>query len=131
MKQFEPLTLDLIDEGTFVVQGNADLLRLQKDLLEYVEAWGEQAKGAKATLVLKVTLRCDNPEHEVYSIKTDSELKLPRRPSTVSNAIADMTEDNKPALFVRRSGSDAGDPRQKKLATHDGRVVNEDGELED
>lgn len=130
-KSFVPLTLDLIEEGSFAREANGDLLRLQRELLRHVEVYGPEAKGATAVLTLKIKLKCEDPEQELYTIKTTSNMQTPARPAGVSAAVADFTEDHKPALFVRKSGSDRGDPRQNKLSTADGRTIGEGGSVSD
>ena len=52
---------------------------------------------------------------------------MPNRPASVTLATA--VEDDatgQPALFVRRTGSDSSSPRQGKLVTNRGEVINPD-----
>lgn len=120
--RFIPLELDLIDEGLFVEQANLDLRALQETILEYNKKHGDRAKNAKAKLTLEITLRCENPDDELFSVKAQIKKSLPARPPSTSLAMA--SEDEKGAcLFVRVSGSDNVTPAQGKLATQDGRTI--------
>ncbi len=128
-KQFVPLTLALVSEGDFLVEADTELATAQQGLLAFVRQHGERAAGAKAKVTLEITLVCDNPKAEAFSIKAQAKRTLPARPAVVSSAIG-ADDEGVPALFVRRSGSDEGDPLQGKLATRNGVTVNtETGEV--
>lgn len=121
--QFVPLTVDLIDEGEFQDDFNAELKSLQIALAKFRRQWGEKSKGAKAVLAVKITLSVESHDDGAYAIKTSIESKIPKRPDTVSLAIEGQDQNDSLALFVRTSGSDRDDPRQSKLATRDGRTI--------
>jgi hypothetical protein len=121
--KYQPLELGLIDEGRFIGQANADLMNLQQTLLEYRETHGDAAKGAKAKLVIEITLACENPKEHLYSIKATAKKTVPNRPASASMAMSAVTDGGEPALFVRELGSDASPPTQGKFCTDDGRMV--------
>lgn len=130
MKRYAPLELGLIDEGRFVQQANTDLLDMQRRLLDFVKQHGPDAEKAKAKLTIEVTLVCESPEYEMFSIKAQTKMSLPARPANVTAAIADEDDDGKASLFVRRSGSDDVTPRQTKLCTKAGETIDtETGEV--
>jgi hypothetical protein len=126
MKHREPLTLGLIAEGRFLQAANEDLLDMQAKLLEYTTVHGDEAKGAKARLIIEITLAVEAPKDEMFSIRAVTKTALPSRPASVTLAVADETRDGAPCLAVRRSGSDELTPRQGKLATADGRVIDQE-----
>jgi hypothetical protein len=120
---FTPLDLSLVEEGRFIEQANADLMECQRRLLAFRKEYGDKAEKAKAKLQIEVTLVCENPEEELFTIKALTKTSMPSRPASVSVAMAAEGEDGEPCLFVRNSGSDAETPRQSKLATDDGRPI--------
>jgi hypothetical protein len=126
MKRHTPLELELIEEGGFLQRANADLMDVQKALLDFKREHKDAAKGAKATLTIQVTLICENPKEDLFSIKAQTKRTVPARPATVSLAVADEAQDGTPTLFVRRSGSDDAPPAQGKLCTDDGRKVDQE-----
>lgn len=119
----EPLTLGLIDEGRFIQAANEDLLAMQEKLLDYVTLHKDDAKGAKAKLIIEVTLAVESPKDEMFSIKALTKTSLPNRPANVTLAVADEDTDGVPCLAVRRAGSTEAPPQQGKLCTGDGRVI--------
>jgi hypothetical protein len=125
--QFVPLELNLISEGVFVEDINDELQDLQTKLALFHRTYGEAATKATAKLMIEVVLRVENADAEgAFSIKTGIKSVLPKRPSTVSIAIGGVNEDHKLALFVRSSGSDESHPKQLKLSTQDGRIIDQE-----
>jgi len=122
-KSFTPLTVELISEGRFLDQANADLAELQEQLMAFRDEHQDRAKGAKATLTITVTLACEKPDDELFSVKAQTKRTLPARPADVTAAMGAANDDGQPRLFVRRSGSTRETPRQTRLATDDGRTV--------
>ncbi len=70
-----------------------------------------------------MTLKCEDWDNNLCSVKAQFTVKPPCRPASVSSAIMDSDEEGDDVLFVQTSGSTSGNPRQKKLATRDGRRV--------
>ena len=126
MQKYTPLTLELINEGRFLADTHADLADLQERLLAFHDHYGDAAKGAKAKLTIEITLACESPGDNLFSVKAAAKKAAPNRPASTTIAVSDETEDGQPRLFVRRSGSDASTPRQGKLATDDGRTIDVD-----
>jgi hypothetical protein len=125
--QFVPLELSLINEGVFVEDINDELKDLQTKLALFHRTYGEAAEKATAKLTVEIMLRVENAEAEgAFSIKTGIKSVLPKRPATVSIAIGGVNDDHKLALFVRSSGSDETHPKQLKLATQDGRIIDQE-----
>ena len=121
--QFVPLTGQLVDEGLFLQDLNMELAELQNAIVQFCEAHGDRAEKAVAVLEIKIALKVENPDDKAFSVKTTMKSKMPTRPASVSMAMGGSNDDGKMALFVRASGSDESYPKQMKLATHDGRVI--------
>lgn len=122
-KEFCPLSLDLIDEGRFMEQAGKDLAELQAYLSTYCQEHGDKAKGGRAKLTIEVTLVCEDPEQDLFSIKALVRKTLPSRPPSVTAAIGNENQLGEQCLFVRTSGSTEDNPRQSILCTKDGRAV--------
>ena len=128
--KYRALNLGLIDEGRFVARVEEALLRAQSELLLHVKDHGpERTKGAKAKVKMEVAFAFDGAADDDYSVKGTIRLDLPADPPVVCKGLPDVTENGIPALFVRASGATNEDPRQGRLTTRDGRVVDpESGE---
>lgn len=121
--RFVPLRLSLIEEGELLEAVDEALADMQHRLTEYTQQWGEQAKGAKASLKLEVTLKVTNPTEAHVEVAGRLATSLPKRPVRVTSAFANRTDEGAYALFVRDSGSTAGDPTQMHLPTPDSRAA--------
>ncbi len=121
--KFVPLTADLIDEGQFLNDLDQELAEVQQAISVFRKAYGEKAKDAKAKLTIEIEVKVENVDENFYSIKTTMKATHPKRPASVSIAMGGADDDGKMALFVRQSGSDDEHPKQLKLATRNGRVV--------
>ena len=126
MKSYQPLALGLVDEGRLIVRANADLLDVQHRLMKYVAKHGKLAAKAVAKLQIEVSLRVENPNEAVISVKAGTKVTLPNRPASVTLAIGDEDDAGNGRLFVRKSGSDATTPRQGKFCTDDGERIDPD-----
>lgn len=122
-QRFTPLTIGLIDEGRFMDEVERELDEVQRALIAYRQEHGMAAKGAKAEVNVKITLGCDDPENELFSIRAEMKRKLPARPASVTLAMPAEADDGTATLFVRRSGSSTDEPAQGRLTTDDGRVI--------
>lgn len=122
-KGYVPLTIELIDEGRFLADMNADFLRLQEKMIDFCHEHKEEATGAKGEMLVKLTLKAEKPQFEIFSIKGATRTALPGRPAVTSSAQGD-TEDSTgmPLLAVRPLGSSKEPPAQGKLYTDDGRM---------
>lgn len=129
---FEPLSIDNIEEGDFVNEINRTLLDVQHKLAAYREKYGDKSKKATAELVVKIKLRIEEPDQDLFSIHTSLAPKVPLRPSRVTVATEAFDQNGRPALFVRKSGSDEDDPRQGKMFDGKGRAIKQaTGESDD
>ena len=120
---FIPLDLEGINEGLFLSRINESLRDLQEGLEHFRKTHEASAEGAKATLDIKVELVVLDPSDGGYGIKATYKTGLPRHPAMTSLAMAGESQDGRPALIVRNTGSDRDDPRQKKMF---GRSVKDD-----
>lgn len=127
--KFVPLSARLIDEGTFLDDLDAELGDLQEAVAKFRRMYGSSSKGAKAKLTVEIELKVEDTDDDAYSVKTSMKATHPKRPASVSIAMGGETDDGKMALFVRASGSDHSDPRQGKLSTQDGRVIDPESGL--
>lgn len=112
---FAPLSLELINEGLFMERVNASLLDMQQGLERFRVEHKEGAQKARAKLSIEVELVVVDHQDGGYGIKATYKSVLPRHPASTSMAMAGETQDGRPALMVRQSGSDRDSPRQNKL----------------
>ncbi len=118
-----PLTAELIDEGEMLEELDIELSKAQRLIEAFRKRWGDAALKAGVQLDLKIKFVCVDTNEGMYRTEWDMQIKRPKRPKSVSTAIASEDDLGNAALFVRSSGSDDGDPRQMKLATRDGRTI--------
>ena len=125
-----PLGLQLIEEGLFLQQADADLRGLERELVAFRREHGKLAVGAKAKLTVEITLTCAKEDDNAYYIKALTKKAMPARPANVTVGIAGETDEDGDCLFVRASGSTPDSPKQAALATQDGRTIDpETGEV--
>ncbi len=123
-KKMAPLEVGLIDEGQFLKELNEELMASIKELLGYKKKHGKDLTiGAKAILQARITLKLEETDDGMVSIRTDIKRQLPARPPRVTTAMEDVEQDDTPTLFVRKTGSGADDPRQAVLTTKEGELV--------
>jgi hypothetical protein len=94
MNKYTPLTLAMIDEGRFLQDADADLVKIQQALLEYRDAHKGECEGVKAELTIKITIACTNAVEGLFSVRAVPKLTMPNRPETV-NARLDRPEGAK------------------------------------
>lgn len=114
-KSFVPLTLGLLEQGDLLDECNKEFQRLQRELCKFVDHYADRAKGAEATLTLKIKIKCESVEDGVYGIDASYSTKLPARPSRNTKAIQVTEENGVSMLCVRDTGSTPGDPSQLHL----------------
>ena len=123
-RKFVPLSIKNIDEGTFVETIDEALLEIQKKLIGHTRKYGQElAKGAKASLNVKLTLKFEGRDRSDFSVRGEIKETLPGKPANITVAIADEEQDGTPLLFVAPTGSRRDDPRQGILITKEGDVV--------
>lgn len=123
--KFVPVDLSCLEEGNFLNDANSTFQKLQQDFLKYCEMYGTKADKSKFSMQMEVTVKCVDQDREIFVIHSDLSYKMPNRPTEVTSAMPEFTDDIPPrhTLFVKRSGGDSHDPRQMKLATQDGRTI--------
>lgn len=121
---FVELSLDQIEEGVFLEEANMELMRMQGALLKHIRKYGEdKTEGTTGELTMKVNLKL--VAGGGFAITTKVTAKTPGRPDGTSLAIPGESQTTgEEVLFTRPSGSTSGNPRQRVLATRDGRTVN-------
>lgn len=119
------LTLEKIEEGRLLDNINDEINDATKALIAHVRAHGPEATAkAKAEVCVKITIQKDGVEPTDYSLKGTITSKRPGRPSNVTRAMHEDEIDGEGlVLFVNIAGSSKDNPRQQKLATDDGRMI--------
>lgn len=123
--KYVPIEFELIAEGEALSDLNREIrtavsaLHNHQQRCARVEG-GRSPLGAKAVVTMKITFQ---QLTEAADIKFEVSSKLPPRPAHVTTAAEGVDDDGKHTLMVPRSGTTADDPRQGRLATHDGRAV--------
>lgn len=130
MDNYTNLTFDLIEEGRLKGELEDELAKVMTALCRYRKKYGDEARGAKAQVVLKVTLKIEDPKDEFYSVVSTLESKMPGRPQRATLAIEGTDEKGRPILFSRKSGSSGDHPDQQRLCTDAGETIDQDtGEI--
>ena len=112
---FVPLKAELIDEGEFLQNVDAELEELQKKLIEFVTLHEHKALKAEASLTITIKLKAANIDDEIYTIATQMKSSVPKRPMSMSVAMGGEDQAGKLTLLVRQEGSDETRPEQGKL----------------
>lgn len=118
--------LQSIDEGRFMHEINDSLDNLQQQVIEFSDKYGAKAKGTKAKLTIEVQIGCMSPDDGAFAFGTQIKQTLPSPPPKLTMAMAGRTENNKPRLFARASGSGRDLPAQRIICTEDGTSVDPD-----
>ncbi len=121
--KFEPLSIELIEEGRLLADADRELANLQAAMVRFCRKHGEAAVKAKAKLTISVELVATNPKDGDFAIVTRLTASQPCRLAGVSAASADLKDADEGVLYVRRSGSSKAPPQQMVLTTEDGRRV--------
>lgn len=125
MAKFETLTLELINQGGFLEDGNAELDRLQETFVKFIREY--DGCKASAKLTLEVNLNYDpKAGKEAVAVVGKMKTTMPARPPTHTTAIAGQRDDDKDSLFVHVAGSRADSPRQDVLCTDRGEPIRVD-----
>lgn len=132
MQHFAPLTLRNIDQERFLPALAEAFAEMTADMVRFSLKHKCRAQGAKAKLTAEIVVCFDGAAPGDFSIKAQIKTSLPARPAVVGKAMAALDQTDEPSLFVQISGSSAADPRQRVLATDDGRTVDPaTGEIRD
>ena len=102
-----------VDEGRCLRDIDEDFLRLQGDLLAYLERHPEvPCEEAKGKLVITLELKCVDRDLEIFDIKDGCKLTIPGRPTRVTKALSGVEDGTGlRMLCVKPSGSSDGDPQ--------------------
>lgn len=114
-KQFEPLTLGLVEQGDLLDESNRAFQDMHRQLCRFVEHYGERAKGAAAEMTITIKLKCESVDDRVFGVEGTYKTKMPSRPARNTKAIQVTEDDGTTMLMVRSSGSTPGDPNQLHL----------------
>lgn len=118
--EFVPLDINLIEGGVFMEDVHQEIEKLQTKLAAYLSDYGQEAGKAKATVTLKIELEVDSVKDKTFKISGSFKSTAPTRPKRTTTAFLLDGKKNKkgvvvPQLFIRGTGSTAGDPRQMHL----------------
>jgi hypothetical protein len=128
---FVELSIDLLNESTYVGEINAKLQEAVQAVLDYRAKYGDFARTAKATVKMQIDIVCAPRDAEPGQRREASwmvttkpiEVAKPKEHAKSSVPVCAEGEDGKLKLFVQRSGSRRESPRQGRLTTDDGRAV--------
>lgn len=129
-KSFVPMQFRGIDEGRLAEALDEELATLARDHLSHIKKYEDDLPAkTKSILTLKITIEhnAEASEDGMHSIKGAITRTLPARPSSATLAIEDHEQlTGEQMLFTRTAGSDKTNPRQGKLATLDGRAIDQE-----
>lgn len=127
MMNLKPITFRDIEEGKLAEDLDAAVLDVSNALIAHVAQYGVQAtKKDKAKLTLEITFEHLGNELKTFGMTGKIKRTLPGRPATTTLAIHSEDQLGEGGLFVRVSGSDDSEPHQMKLATKDGRAIDQE-----
>ncbi len=115
-----PLKLANIDDQKFLPAAEEKFREVQEKLARYVHTHEKDAIGAKAVLTVKVTLLVEKTKDP--SIRAEIETKLPADPPRLTMAEFGCDEHG-PCVQVQKAGSFSDPPRQKRMFTPEGRLI--------
>jgi hypothetical protein len=125
-KTFREATLALIDEGELLAEAEEQFASLQRRMAGYARLWRDAARGAKATLTLKLTVKVEDPTEGMFSVRGETVARVPSRPAHVTSAISAAGEGGEEVLMCRASGTANDNPCQRRLFTQDGRAIDQE-----
>lgn len=127
--------LSQIEEGELERSFNERLEAETQYLIGHTRKYGiEHTSKHKCVITLTVTIEPGDgrrkgqggrEEADDYLVSGKVKASRPGRPMRITRMIHEQEQTGEDALFVRASGSDEGDPRQLKLATNDGRAIDQ------
>lgn len=124
-----PLKVANIDDQKFLPAVEEKFREVQERLTRYAQTHHDRAIGGKAVLTVKVTLLIEKTGDP--SIRAEIETKLPSDPPALTFAEFSADEHG-PCIKVQRAGSFVDPPRQSRLFTEDGRLIDQStGEILD
>jgi hypothetical protein len=124
-----PLKIANIDDQKFLPAVEEKFREVQEKLTRYAQTHRDRAIGGKALLTVKVTLLIEKTGDP--SIRAEIETKLPSDPPALTFAEFSADEHG-PCIKVQRAGSFVDPPRQTRLFTEDGRLIDQStGEILD
>lgn len=115
-----PLKIANIDDQKFLPAVEEKFREVQEKLTRYVQTHQTKAIGAKAVLTVKVTLAVEKTCDP--SVRAEVETKMPADPPALTFAEFGSDEHG-PCIKVQRAGSFSDTPRQKRMFTDDGRMI--------
>lgn len=126
---FVKLSIDRLNDCTFVDEMNRKLAEAEQSLHDYLAKHGDAVKKAKADVKVKVTLSYDRQSG--WGIVTEPmEVVKPKDPPKSTVTFRGRNAEGQPVLFVQRSGSTTSHPQQSRLCTDSGaRIDPETGEI--
>lgn len=129
---FVELSVDRLNDCTFLGDMNAKLAEAVQSIHDYRAKYKNNAKTVKAVLTVQVEIIAEPREPQPgqaknqagWLIQTHINVKRPKDHPGQSMPVCMNGQDGQPKLFVQRAGSFDGDPTQLRLATEDGRGIN-------
>jgi len=126
--KFQQVELATIEEGKFMADCEKAFRKIQDALIKHCRRYSSD-DSVKASLDIKVEII---GKDGAFAIKTSVNEKTPGRPKVATPALPEESTDGRGfGLFAQSSGTSKGNPRQKKFATEDGRIVGADGRVDE
>lgn len=110
MASLRPLQFRGLEDGTLLKDLDQEFRKTISEFLRFVAKNKSVADGSKATVSLKITVKCENAADKMFSIKTDVESKSPGRPSGVSIALANPSDAEDVNLYSNSTFEDEAKP---------------------
>jgi hypothetical protein len=118
--QFAPVELKTIKQGEFQKDAEHTFKKLQQTLLKHVD---EFDVSTSAAMTIKVAIMF-NRTTGAYTIMTSLDVKLPKIPPKIVNAIPSEDKQGNMCLFAQALGPTEKDPQQTLLCDDKGRDIN-------
>lgn len=119
--KFEPLSLDNIDQGSFVEDAQQAFRKLQDELVRHVRDHG----NAEAVGRLTLNVELKHKQGAVY-VTTSIDKRPPAIPKMITTAMIDNSQDTDEelVLFTAVGGSNSDTPAQQQLCNRKGEPIN-------
>jgi len=125
---YVPLELGLIKNGEFLHQINEELLKLQSDLVRYVEKFGDKVDKAKSKMSISLNFAIDPEDPTTCHIDGQITVTRPARPKMITSATPNIGQDDQPYLFVKGLNQ-SDEPGQRKFEVGTQKVDTSTGEV--
>ena len=117
--QFVPVEVPNIERGKFIHDCENAFAKLQQEFVSHVEKFDV---SSSASLGMNIKIAYDKAKM-AYSIVTDINPKMPKKPAGVTTAFVAENEKGERTLFTQSAGTSKNNPRQSLLKTPEGETI--------